>query len=225
MTPPTSRWGTFATEGAVIVASILLALFLDAWWSDREDRADERTALDAMRVEFGQNLDELDLLIEAHGGHVRDLDSFFSSEPGDFEGMDQDSIAIALTEAFTRVMTLDPATSTLDALKSSGRMRIIRDPDLRSDLALWSMYFEDSREEAARMLATLDRSLALLHAVEALHEVPGVPLGRMRPGGAVRVRASEEIGAHAAALTFWRVQYLGELERLRQVTASLLEKL
>ena len=220
-----SRWGRFATESAVIVGSILLALLLDAWWADRADRAEERAALAAMRVEFTQNLREIDRLIEAHSGHARDLNSFYDLEESDLEGLDQDSIARAVTEAFTRVMTLDPATSTVDALKSSGRLRILRDTELRSDLALWTTYFEDSREEAAKMLATLDRSLALLYGVEALQEVPGVPIGRVRRGGAERARASEEIGAHAAALTFWRVQYIGELERLREVAGSVLEKL
>lgn len=35
-------WLPIAAEGAVVVASILLALAIDTWWAERQERREER---------------------------------------------------------------------------------------------------------------------------------------------------------------------------------------
>ncbi len=51
------QWKRTAAEGAAIVASILFAFWIDAWWSDRQDRDDERVILTSLLEEL-QSLSE-----------------------------------------------------------------------------------------------------------------------------------------------------------------------
>jgi hypothetical protein len=53
-----------------IVASILFAFSIDAWWDARADRSAERAAIDRLMVEYRQNLA---LLAEEKGRHQQAL--------------------------------------------------------------------------------------------------------------------------------------------------------
>ena len=56
---PDSTWRRLFAEGAVIVASILLAFAIDAWWDGRQQRAAEREALAGLTVDFEANAGRL----------------------------------------------------------------------------------------------------------------------------------------------------------------------
>ena len=53
-------WKRITVEAAAIVASILLAFSIDAWWQERIERGDESEQLDRMRAEFSQNIERID---------------------------------------------------------------------------------------------------------------------------------------------------------------------
>jgi hypothetical protein len=52
--------GRFVAEGVLIVASILLAFGIQAWWDDRVEQRELRTALVGLRADFVRNLSSLD---------------------------------------------------------------------------------------------------------------------------------------------------------------------
>ena len=54
------------TEGFVIVASILLAFGIDAWWDGRQERAEEQRLLVSLADEFATTRDSLSRALEAH---------------------------------------------------------------------------------------------------------------------------------------------------------------
>jgi hypothetical protein len=62
------HWKRLALEATAIVASILLAFAIDAWWDDRNEAQLERRMLSALLVEFEQNAE---LLREARTEYVR----------------------------------------------------------------------------------------------------------------------------------------------------------
>ena len=68
------QWKRYAVEAIVIVASILLAFAIDAWWDQRREAIEEQLALRDLEVELKQNLDAIDgLWTTSH------LTSFISS--------------------------------------------------------------------------------------------------------------------------------------------------
>lgn len=90
-------WLRIGTESVAIVASILLAFAIDAWWVDGQERDEEQRLLVALRAEVQNNILELDaqlayrnavaesasILLDAAAGNVklepRDLDRHLGS--------------------------------------------------------------------------------------------------------------------------------------------------
>jgi len=90
-------WLRIGAESAAVVASILLAFAIDAWWVDGQERAEEQRLLVALRAEVQNNLLELDAqlvyrnavaesastLLDAAAGNIklepRDLDRHLGS--------------------------------------------------------------------------------------------------------------------------------------------------
>ena len=52
-----NQWSRLSIEAAAIVASILLAFAIDAWWEDRQDRKNETEYLIALRQELSNSIE------------------------------------------------------------------------------------------------------------------------------------------------------------------------
>ena len=152
--------GRFVAEAAVIVASILLAFAIDAWWDTRGDRMDEREAL----REIHQNLveDSVDMQL----GGVATFTGYVASGNWvmDHLGLQipTDSAAEMLRPLGTRHL-YQPQSSGFDGLRTSGRLGIIRDDSLRADLI---RYYEHGQQELVQLVTWLgdqaDRTLESL---------------------------------------------------------------
>ena len=59
-------WLRVFVEGVVIVASILLAFGIEAWWDGVQERAEEQLTLRALRVEFLEAKAELEYRLNFH---------------------------------------------------------------------------------------------------------------------------------------------------------------
>jgi hypothetical protein len=87
------EWQRALTEGAVIVFSILLAFWIDAWWSQREEDQRVDSLLHALEKEWVENLDRIEEAIPTWEEYVaftarrinaslNDVDSFTDEELG-----------------------------------------------------------------------------------------------------------------------------------------------
>ena len=145
MTQPNS-WRRFVAEGVVIVASILLAFGIDAWWADVQDQKEEGLILRALDTEFRENMAELQTV---HGVHVR-----YAQELEELVGLvvsQPDGSVLQVGDSDLRPLisfrTADPATGTLSTLLASGRIDLIRDEALQQALAGWPAVVEDVAED------------------------------------------------------------------------------
>lgn len=132
-------------EIVVVVASILIAFALDAWWDSAVERDQERALLAGLRAEFEQNRAPLDERISNHerlaaGQHA--LAAVLDAADGDSVTV-PDSLLITLLVT----PTFDPTLGTLEEAQSSGRTRLIRDGGLRRRLRAWQGLWLDAREE------------------------------------------------------------------------------
>ena len=57
--PERTNWKRLAVEAVVIVASILLAFGIEAWWDEQSERRDERVELIRVRDELTSDRDRL----------------------------------------------------------------------------------------------------------------------------------------------------------------------
>ena len=132
--PERKNWKRLALEGVVIVASILLAFGIEAWWDASRERAEERQALGALAQEFraaSALLDRQFLLTDSIVAATATIHEWTGPSA---DSRYADSLAVLLP-AVTRLPGFEPPSGTLDALLGSGDLRLIESDSLRAALA------------------------------------------------------------------------------------------
>jgi hypothetical protein len=153
------QWKRLSTEAAVIVASILLAFGIDAWWEGRQDRQLEQSILSSLLDEFrgiekmfGHERRTQQGILDATQRLLRaTLDSDFELERG---AIDRNLADIGWASDAT-----DWNTAVLDGLISGGDISLVSNTDLRRVLAIWPARIERIklyyREDSAYFFSTL----------------------------------------------------------------------
>lgn len=129
-------WPRILAEAVVVVVSILLAFGIDAWWQDRQVRAEEQQILRGLHEEFLSIHEVLERHLALHVINLQSLEDLLfmiDSEPSDDAG---ETVEAALQEMVTPT-TSDLGNGTLGALLGSGRLDILTSTTLRSRLAAW----------------------------------------------------------------------------------------
>ena len=130
-------WPRIIAEGLAIVASILLAFGIDAWWQDRQTRFEEQQILQGLKEEFVSVHKVLTDHMAQHLGRVQSLEKLLieiENGPSDDAGP---IVELALLEMVSPT-TSDLGNGTLEALLSSGRVEILMNKTLRARLAAWN---------------------------------------------------------------------------------------
>ncbi len=148
------RW---VLEGTVIVLSILLAFAVDAFWEGRTERKAERVLLETLADDF----EAIRELLPVHQlGHTRTaaalehfVDLVRDANVGDIVSVPDTAIVLGIRNG-----SFDAPSGALDAVLSSGGLRLISDPELRRMLAAWPSRLLDATED--------DRLLRELHGPE-----------------------------------------------------------
>jgi len=141
------QWKRLSVEAAAIVASILLAFAIDAWWDHRKDLIAEVEILHSLEDEFAANRETLLQDIE----YVRTYSKAIQRLLVVYEGTSTsrqsvESIGVDLWHSMSW-RTSNLSTATLDSVVGSGRLEIIRDQPLRAALAGWPARLDDLAEE------------------------------------------------------------------------------
>jgi hypothetical protein len=146
-------------ESAVVVASILLAFAIDAWWDSKNDRDRELMLLAGLAQEFRANRAIQDGVIGWHrtaeSAAVQLLEIAGGNPlPG---SLNPDSV---LAEVFLTGVSYNPSSGALDSYLALGTTAGLVSPDLRSQIASWSGMVADVAEDELRVLESVDRQLA-----------------------------------------------------------------
>lgn len=129
-------WPRIFAEVVAIVASILLAFGIDAWWQDRQIRLEEQQILQDLNDEFLSIRGILERHLTLHLEHLQWLEDFLNMIE---DGPSRDAgtiVEAALLEMVTPT-TSDIGNGTLNALLGSGRVDILTSRTLRAKLAAW----------------------------------------------------------------------------------------
>jgi hypothetical protein len=141
------NWAYGVGELLIVVAGVMIALSAENWLTESQERIDEIELLEAIKddirettVRSDQNLARVNIRLES----LRLLNEGGAA----VAGLDDESLADVLEPALWENGTLSVQMSAYDEIKSSGRLRLIDDPQLR------------------RALSELDRHLQRLRARE-----------------------------------------------------------
>ncbi len=139
-------WFRIITEGVAIVASILLAFAIDAWWQRRAELEQADALVVSLYADFQASQAHLERWLAGnrriHGATTELLDHISSAERGE-----EISVPIELIVGTLGAPTYSPTDSTLDAAVSSGHIELIEDSEIRSILALWRQQLADTSED------------------------------------------------------------------------------
>jgi hypothetical protein len=133
--PAQIPWRRVVVEGVVIVASILLAFGIDAWWAEQTERRAEREDLVRIRDELVADRGRLEDFANSQAQSaaaslaVLELIADLPTTTGTIESSD------SLLALLLRAPTFESQTPALDGLLESGRVSIVRDADVRAAIA------------------------------------------------------------------------------------------
>jgi hypothetical protein len=158
-----ARWLHRLADGVAIVASILLAFGIQAWWESHQDVELERQALSTLTEE----LDLLDWVLGKADATSHDVAQGAAYLLATRERPDRapaDSVALALAE-LESMATTDASLTAYDLLVSSGRLDIVENPELTQHLLmLRTLMIVKDRAEAREVMFMNTRLSPLLDA-------------------------------------------------------------
>lgn len=135
-------WKRIIAEAIAIVASILIAFALDAWWNRRSEAVQERALLTALEEDFSSAAANFEIV---KAGHLAELQSskvlIDYGESGRIPIGDQARIDTLVSNQFSRRI-FDPAMGTVQSILGSGRIDLITNPELITELTRWSSAVE-----------------------------------------------------------------------------------
>lgn len=146
------QWRRLATEFAVIVTGVLVALVAEDWWSERGERIYEAELREDMVEEFHTNLDILDA--DLRENHV------IFSRLGWFTNLSEEELQLLPDSAFAELATgelswngFDPMMGNVEALVRSGNIGAIADRELRFRLSTWSGLLDEKSRFTANAVS------------------------------------------------------------------------
>ena len=125
-------WKKVIVEATAIVASILIAFTIDAWWQNRTERIIELNYLQALQDDL---LRSLEFLNEDEAVQQRQVEYLESLLLTNSDTRYSDELRRWIDDGLFDVGTYQPQISALRDLESSGQSKIIRNPAIRRALA------------------------------------------------------------------------------------------
>ena len=152
----------------VIVVGVLVALWADAAWAERNDRTREKELLADLLQEFHENRallnDDIRRSVDSRAAGGSWAEAMFGRAD-----LEPDSVA-ALWSTAQNWGRFDPVTGALRSVLDGGELRLIRSQELRIALAGWTDRAEEARFTSRSMITALAGATPT-----ALAAQPGAP--------------------------------------------------
>ena len=152
------HWNRIAIEGAAIVASILLAFAIDAWWEDRQERALEVEWLTKLLEEFDTNIVRMDKRL-ADIGYEATNEVYGLLD----DALMREKVVLNIPKLTLRrsvwAPTFEVDTPILDGIIRSGRLNQIKNMLVLDALSTWERNVRDFSELALRIRSNTDSHL------------------------------------------------------------------
>ena len=127
-------WPRILAEGTIIVVSILLAFWIDAWWEGRQAKAAEEVVLQTLLDDLlakRQLLDERNRFV----GAIREsAESLLRISSGTLESPGEESIDELISDVWWVSNEAQWTSAPLESLAASGDLSLISNPELVQSL-------------------------------------------------------------------------------------------
>lgn len=183
--PLSSRMGPFTwlmLQAVSVVASILLAFAIDAWWDQRTEAAEKNAVLTALRKELGQQREALDLdLVYQRASRDNAKRLLAACAAGRYENAEK-----TLDHRLADLLWFSGATVSsglLDGLLRDGRVTAVENETLRRTLTDWPNWISQLEGVSSQEKVTYTQVLLpFLSRHSSLPQISNVGYEHGRPG-------------------------------------------
>ena len=148
-------------EGTAIVLSILLAFWIDAWWSDRQDREVERLILTSLLDDFRDKKELVEELRPYIGGILTSTKELLYASAEADRDLSSESIDHLIADIWWNNNTAIWSAPLLNSLVSGDDLTFVSNAQLRNGFIEWSNRFSWIQEFVAREVDFYDNRLML----------------------------------------------------------------
>ena len=216
-------------DAIAVLAGILIAFGLDAWWGHVQNTRAADEAVSHVLAEFEYNAPVLRRIIEGNEGQDAATKALQTLGPAGVRSIEPDSLR-TLIKRSTSAGTFDPSVGATNAAIASGVLRESGMNRLARELEAWQAALEDVREEAGVQIQAFydfhqaNVAAGTLSSLIAIREdgdeeaIPQVAEALTKPG------LLREQHANMAMSVRWNTAELRRIEtQLGQVLAAIAE--
>lgn len=135
------NWQSLLLELVVVIVGVIIALGVDSWWEERQERQSERQHLVELEAEFTENIRRLDQTIHAIETNMSAARSLIGVLEDSRPRPDDEELMQLTWDAFG-FPVYNPLFSAYDNLVSTGEIRLIRNDMLKRNLAAFRANFD-----------------------------------------------------------------------------------
>jgi len=134
-------WRRALTEGAVIVLSILLAFWIDAWWSQREEDQRVDSLLHALEKEWSENLERIDAALPKWDEYITWTSQRINASLQDVDSLTSEELELIFDYPSFSYPFFSLSTGAWNAVVLVA-LSDVRDMELSSAIAAWPSRLE-----------------------------------------------------------------------------------
>lgn len=133
-------------EIILVVVGILIALQINTWSQNRQNRIQEQQILSQLLIEYENNLNQLNQKIFIRDEVISSSFKLLSYKNVEMQNNVADSFNLHMSRMITRP-TFDPELGVTTELTSSGKLYLITNPSLRNNITSFPSFLGELREE------------------------------------------------------------------------------
>jgi len=142
-----ARYARYAIgEILLVVIGILIAIQINTWNNERMEKRKEHSVLLGLHQTFSDNLENLNNIISMSRtsfDSCKKMLSLMGPDASDYTTKEVDS----LIDLMINYSTYDPSVGTLDDIINSGKLNIIQNPVLKTNISNWSGMMDDTKKD------------------------------------------------------------------------------
>lgn len=155
----TIPWKRISVESIAIVASILLAFGIDAWWDERLEQSQEQLLLTRLGTEFSTNLERIDRLQGFAVVEDAALELYGLIDEALRNGEDTVQVPTGMLRVVLIAPVFEAEIPLLDAFTKAGKLDLVNDPQIVATVSVWERQLRDYTSMAERARRDVDTHL------------------------------------------------------------------
>jgi len=139
-------WSAVIVEIIVVIVGLMLAFQMDRWWEQRGDRAQEAEYIARLIADVADDLEALGFAVEFQTMRLDMADLLMAVVADPEEATRRPVEFLGAIVQSTYLYTPIPTSHTFEDLRSTGNMRLIRNPEIKDLLHDYYGYDADQRQ-------------------------------------------------------------------------------